>query len=344
MPFINDQLLDNQNNIEKRQHNPINSRFKFNVDFIMGLLRSRIIGQPEVIEQLENMLITLKADFSDPNQPLAVVLLTGPTGVGKTETVRVICEAIYQNADALCRIDMNTLAQEHYSAALLGAPPGYVGSKEGHTLLDQEKIKGSFSKPGIVLLDEIEKADKQVCRSIMNILDTGKLSLTSGQREIDFTNSIIFMTSNIGGNYSEIKPSIFTKIYNTIKNIKPKNTYNLDLSLRNHFDAEFINRINYILQYSLLTKEHITQLIEVEIERLNSRLKRKFCSISITSKCKKKLAEYYDEKYGVRDIKRILKQKIEPLLARHILNKPQGHYVVDWDKGYQITDFNHEKK
>ena len=173
-------------------------RFHFEPSEVMQKLRERIIGQDAALNEIEKMLHVVKADFSNPERPLAVTLMLGPTGVGKTETVRLISEAIYGRADAFCRIDMNTLAQEHYAAALTGAPPGYVGSKEGHSLFDETAIAGSHTRPGIMLFDELEKASNEVLRGLMNVLDTGKLTLTAGTKTIDFRNCMIFMTSNVG--------------------------------------------------------------------------------------------------------------------------------------------------
>jgi ATP-dependent Clp protease ATP-binding subunit ClpA len=131
----------------------------------------------------------------------------GPTGVGKTETVRILAEAILGSADQLCRIDMNTLSQAHYSSAITGAPPGYVGSKENHSLLQAEKIEGSYSRPGIVLFDEIEKASQEVLRSLLNIMDSGVLHLPSGTKEISFRNTMVFMTSNVGAKEFALPPT-----------------------------------------------------------------------------------------------------------------------------------------
>src|SRR5690606_3137853 len=128
-------------------------RFHFEPKQVMQLLHDRIIGQNAALQEIEKMLHVVKADFSSPERPLSVTLMLGPTGVGKTETVRLISEAIYARPDAFCRIDMNTLAQEHYAAAITGAPPGYVGSKEGHSLFDETAIAGSHTRPGIVLFD-----------------------------------------------------------------------------------------------------------------------------------------------------------------------------------------------
>ena len=160
MPFINERLEANRETIEKNRaaSGPVRaSRFRFEPEAVMARLRENIVGQDEALAAMESMLVRVKADIGEENRPLAVHLFLGPTGVGKTETVRLIAEAIHGNRDGLCRIDMNTLAQEHYAAALTGAPPGYVGSKEGHSLFDLDKVQGSFSKPGIVLFDEIEK-------------------------------------------------------------------------------------------------------------------------------------------------------------------------------------------
>lgn len=173
-------------------------RFHFEPQTVMQLLRERIIGQDAALNEIEKMLHVVKADFSSPERPLSVTLMLGPTGVGKTETVRLIAEAIYGRSDAFCRIDMNTLAQEHYATALTGAPPGYVGSKEGHSLFDETAIAGSHTRPGIMLFDELEKASTEVIRGLMNVLDTGRLTLTAGTKTIDFRNCMIFMTSNVG--------------------------------------------------------------------------------------------------------------------------------------------------
>ncbi len=173
-------------------------RFHFEPHDVMQRLKQRIIGQEAALDEIEKMLHVVKADFSSPERPLSVTLMLGPTGVGKTETVRLISEVIYGRPDAFCRIDMNTLAQEHYAAAITGAPPGYVGSKEGHSLFDEVAIAGSHTRPGIVLFDELEKASTEVLRGLMNVLDSGKLTLTSGTKTIDFRNCMIFMTSNVG--------------------------------------------------------------------------------------------------------------------------------------------------
>ena len=195
--------------------------------------------------------------------------MLGPTGVGKTETVRLIAEAIYGRPDAFCRIDMNTLAQEHYAAALTGAPPGYVGSKEGHSLFDETAIAGSHTRPGIMLFDELEKASSEVIRGLMNVLDTGKLTLTAGTKTIDFRNCMIFMTSNVGAQAAQ---QYLDKL-----NLLPQKVQQLCLKrmptqriiekvMQRKFDPEFLNRIDRSLPYQAVSVDALPQLVEIELE------------------------------------------------------------------------------
>lgn len=203
MPFANDLIDSNRERLDEQGVARLQSRFLFEPAAVMALLRSRIVGQDAVLAQVEAMLKVVKVDIGERERPLAVNLFMGPTGVGKTEIVRLLAQAIHGRADAMCRIDMHTLAQEHYAAALTGAPPGYVGSKEGTTLFDGEAIAGSFGRPGIVLFDELEKASPEVLRSLLGILEHGRLTLTAGSRTLDFRNSLIFMTSNVGAQQAQ---------------------------------------------------------------------------------------------------------------------------------------------
>ena len=250
-------------------------RFHFEPQVVMQKLRERIIGQDVALNEIEKMLHVVKADFSSPDRPLAVTLMLGPTGVGKTETVRLIAEAIYGRPDAFCRIDMNTLAQEHYAAAITGAPPGYVGSKEGHSLFDETAIAGSHTRPGMVLFDELEKASTEVIRGLMNVLDTGKLTLTSGTKTIDFRNCMIFMTSNVGAQAAQ---QYLDKL-----NFLPKKMQDLCLKkmptrsiiekvMYRKFDPEFLNRIDRILHYQAVQDDALPKLVDIELQKLNQRL------------------------------------------------------------------------
>lgn len=327
MPFINEHIAHNQQQLQRETHTspPARpSRFRFDVKAVMTNLENRIVGQPHVLQAMEDMLLTLKADFNSAQRPLAINLFLGSTGVGKTETVRVIAEAILGSAEKICRIDMNTLAQEHYSAALTGSPPGYVGSKEGQTLFNAETIKGSFSEPGIVLFDEIEKASKDVVRAILNILDTGKLVLSSGVKALDFSNTLIFMTSNIGTRELSQHIASYQTGWRHWLELSPKNESDiLDSALTAHFDPEFLNRIDRILPFNRLANRFLKSLIDIELEKLNQRLRRRDAFITLEESTYGYLSAGYEERYGARSLARQMRLELEPKLARALLAFPQ---------------------
>jgi ATP-dependent Clp protease ATP-binding subunit ClpA len=327
VPFINDQLNHNNDQLDRQRYEQQAaraSRFKFNPEQVMSALHDRIVGQSHALNAMQDMLYTLKADFGDKHRPLSVMLFMGPTGVGKTETVRVLAESILGSADRLCRIDMNTLAQEHYSAALTGSPPGYVGSKEGQTLFDVEKIKGSFSEPGIVLFDEIEKADQSVVRSLMNILDTGKLTLTSGVSEIDFSNSLIFMTSNLGAQELSKTLKNYSQGWRAMFKLRPPSQTDIfEQALNTHFDPEFINRIDQVLPFDWLDNKQLESLLDLELNKLNKRLRARKASVTADVNVRQYLCKAYDTRYGARDIARRIRIELEPKLAQAMLHQPE---------------------
>ena len=335
MTFASDRFEENQAAIAK-QHEDMQrtqraartSRFKFEPQAVMQLLRQRIVGQAQALTEIEQMLQVVKADFNHPERPLAIMMMLGSTGIGKTETVRIISEAIYGRNDAFCRIDMNTLSQEHYAAALTGAPPGYVGSKEGTTLFDIEAIQGSFSKPGIILFDEIEKASKEVIRSLLNVLDNGKLSLSSGVKTIDFRNCMIFMTSNVGakalqqqwGNWKFSVQHLF----------KSRDAYEqkiIDAALQQQFDPEFLNRIDRILHYQRITLDTIPALVGIELQKLNQRLSKQARTVSIDTAVIEQLKHQYDGRFGARHLGRQIRTQIEPIIAAYILQYPNADLI-----------------
>lgn len=323
MPFINERLEANRETIEKNRaaSGPVRvSRFRFEPDVVTSRLRENIVGQDEALTAMESMLVRVKADIGEENRPLAVHLFLGPTGVGKTETVRLIAEAINGNRDGLCRIDMNTLAQEHYAAALTGAPPGYVGSKEGHSLFDLDKVQGSFSKPGIVLFDEIEKASKEVVRTLLNVLDTGRLVFPSGNREIDFRNTLIFMTSNAGALDAGEHEQRYQKGWRRWLGLSPCDSESVrDVALRRHFDPEFLNRIDQILTFNSLTDNWLEALLDIELAGLNRRLGKKQAELSLSTKLRVELCRGYDARYGAREMFRAFRQRLEPAVAKALL-------------------------
>lgn len=326
MPFINDRLERNQELLDqqRRAARPQRAaRFVFEPDRVMALLRARLVGQDPVLDALEDMLWVLKADLGDAQRPLAVHLFTGPTGVGKTETARLLAEAIHGHPDALCRIDMNTLAQEHYAAALTGAPPGYVGSKEGHTLFDVEAIQGSYGKPGIVLFDELEKADTGVIRTLLNVLERGRLTLSGGTRSLDFRNSVILMTSNIGAADAAAHRRRHRQGWrrwfgNAHRGARQK----VEHALRQRFDPEFLNRIDRIHHFQTLDDDRLDALLDIELDKLQHRLARRDATLTLDNGARAWLQQHHDPAYGARHLARRLRTHLEPPLARALLDHP----------------------
>ncbi|WP_374665279.1 AAA family ATPase [Acinetobacter sp.] len=312
-------------------------RFHFEPAAVMQALAQRIIGQDAALNEIEKMLHVVKADFSSPDRPLSVTLMLGPTGVGKTETVRLIAEAIYGRADAFCRIDMNTLAQEHYAAAITGAPPGYVGSKEGHSLFDEAAIAGSHTRPGIVLFDELEKASIEVLRGLMNVLDTGKLTLTAGTKTIDFRNCMIFMTSNVGAQAAQQyldKLNLLPQKMQVLCLKRVPTQRIIEKVMQRKFDPEFLNRIDRTLHYQPVQNDALPRLVEIELEKLNQRLQHQKRSVSLTDSAKAHFCQGHDIRYGARHLARKMRTELEPILAMACLQRPeQMHFTIELRSG-----------
>ena len=328
MPYLNDVIENNKklNDDAKPVADRFRaSRFRFDPDQAVELLKSRIIGQADMHDSIADMLHVVKADFGPGDRPLAVFLFVGSTGVGKTETVRVLAEAILGSADQMCRIDMNTLAQEHYTAALTGAPPGYVGSKENHTLFDFGKIEGSYSRPGIVLFDEIEKAGREVARALLNVLDSGRLDLTAGTKRLDFNNCLIFMTSNEGARELDGYRRKFESGWRRWLGRRPckeKEKRILNGALQKKFDLEFINRIDRIVFFEELGHHFLDDILSVELAMLNKRLSRHGVSIKLDAAARQHLTGGHDARFGARHLRRRIRTHLEPELARAFNTDP----------------------
>jgi ATP-dependent Clp protease ATP-binding subunit ClpA len=356
MPFLNDMLdsverknIDNQAMANENQgpqpqgeSGPqvgITTRYCFDIDEVMRTVRHEVRGQSQALDAIESMLKVVRADIADPRRPPFTALFLGPTGVGKTETVRALARGLHGDADAYCRVDMNTLSQEHYAAALTGAPPGYVGAKEGNTILDQEVIEGTLSKPGIVLFDEIEKASPQVAQALLNVFDNGQLTVASGERTYSFRNTLVFMTSNLGAR--EIQdhetPSGLRAIWRgSIKARNQKLNAVLRKKLNNHFSPEFINRIDNITVFNWIEKELVRELITLEIERLNRRLIKHDCRLELTEDVASHLANKgFDRQYGARALRRTIRSEVEVPFAEHLLTE----YAPEPDSWKSVTIF-----
>lgn len=310
------------------------SRFKFDPVTVNTELQRTIVGQKRAIRLITDVLCTALVGLGDPRKPIASILYGGPTGVGKTEVVRTAARAIHGNGDALCRIDMNTLSQEHYAAAFTGAPPGYIGSKEGTTLLDQEKIEGTSSLPGIVLFDELEKASGEVIMALLNILDNGLLTVASGERTISFRNSIVFMTTNIGSPLS-----MFSRL--VAKVVRRRNAVGsednaLVSNLMSRYPPEFVNRIDHIHMFHHLQKETLAELIDLQLGDINRRLARHGLSIKLDREVRQHLCDAgYDRRFGARELRRTIRTQIEFSLARFLMNT--HHELFDENNDFHLV-------
>lgn len=320
----------------------LDSRFSFDLQRIEDELRGSIIGQDEAIEKVLEILKVVRVDIGDPRKPLATVLFCGPTGVGKTETVRTIARAMYGDADAFCRVDMNTLSQEHYAAAITGAPPGYVGSKEGTTILDQEKIEGTRNLPGLVLFDELEKASNEVVLALMNVFDNGLLTVASGERTYSFRNSLIFMSSNLGARelmMLDERGSGFQALWSRMtQGGKSRSDRAHDIvmqSLLAQFPPELVNRIDHIETFNWIDSDRMPALVEVELQRLNRRLKKHGLWLEISADVRDFIAlKGYDKRFGARGLRRSMRRHLEFPLAGYLLgdhgdfSPPEGSEIV----------------
>lgn len=283
-------------------------------------LHQRLIGQNEAVDAVSNAIRRSRAGLSDPNRPIGSFLFLGPTGVGKTELCKALATFLFDTPDAMVRIDMSEFMEKHSVARLIGAPPGYVGYEEGGYITEAIRRR-PYS---VILLDEIEKAHTDVFNILLQVLDDGRL--TDGQgRTVDFRNTVIVMTSNLG---SHLIQEMGSKApYDKIK------TAVMEL-VGQHFRPEFINRIDDSVVFHALTKEQIANIATIQINYLEKRLQQQNIRLKVTPEALAHLAEAgFDPIYGARPLKRTIQQKLENPLAQALLNgqfKPGELIVVSW--------------
>lgn len=283
-------------------------------------IKKRVVGQDQALEAVANTIRRARAGIQDASRPLGSFIFLGPTGVGKTELARALAEFLFDDERAMVRLDMSEYMEKHTVSRLIGAPPGYVGYEEGGQLTEAIKRR-PYS---IVLLDEIEKAHADVFNILLQILDDGRLTDGKG-RTVDFKNTIIILTSNLGSGLIKELSQDFERMESEVKAI-----------LEEHFRPEFLNRLDEIIIFKALSKEVILQILDLQIDELGKRLEGRGIFIEVKKKAKAELAERgYDPVYGARPLKRVLQRDVENPLALNIL---EGEYLEGDTVVVDVTD------
>ena len=274
-------------------------------------LHKRVIGQDEAVTKVSEAILRSKAGIKDPTKPIGSFMFLGPTGVGKTELAKALAQSLFDDEKNIVRIDMSEYMEKFSVSRLIGAPPGYVGYEEGGQLTEAVRRK-PYS---VVLFDEIEKAHPDVFNVLLQVLDDGRITDSQG-RTVDFKNTILIMTSNIGA--QQILADLETHPgEDRISDETQEGVMNL---LHAHFRPEFLNRLDEIILFTPLTKDNIANIIDLIIADLNKRLDDKQITISLTDEAKQFVADAaYDPSYGARPLKRYIQKHVETLAARLIL-------------------------
>jgi ATP-dependent Clp protease ATP-binding subunit ClpB len=262
------------------------------------VLHARVVGQDEPVEVVANAIRRSRAGLSDPNRPIGSFLFLGPTGVGKTELARTLADFLFDDERAIVRVDMSEYQEKHSVSRLIGAPPGYVGYDEGGQLTEAIRRRPY----AVVLLDEIEKAHPDVFNVLLQLLDDGRL--TDGQgRTVDFTNTVLIMTSNLGGGGDDAT---------------------VLAAVRGHFKPEFLNRIDEIVVFHRLDESHLEQIVDLQVAQLRDRLGERGLGLELTEAARARVARLgYDPDFGARPLKRVLQKEVSDPIALALL---RGEY------------------
>lgn len=310
---------------------PVNKLVESERSKILGLsdkLHERVIGQDEAVDSVSDAIIRARSGLKDINKPIGSFIFLGPTGVGKTELAKSLAEAMFDSEKNMIRIDMSEYMEKYSVSRLIGAAPGYVGYEEGGQLTEAVR-RNPYS---VILFDEIEKAHPDVFNILLQVLDDGRLTDSQG-RTVNFKNTIIIMTSNIGSTY----------LIDGLKedgSIDEENRKLVDSSLRNSFKPEFLNRIDDIVMFKPLTSDQIYKIIDLQIADISKRLESREITIELSKKAHEYILDKsYDVEYGARPIKRFLQANIETNLGRKIIegNVMEGdHVIIDLDKNNEL--------
>ncbi|MCD8224166.1 MAG: ATP-dependent chaperone ClpB [Clostridiales bacterium] len=283
------------------------------------VLHKRVVGQDEGVTKVTEAILRSKAGIKDPTKPIGSFLFLGPTGVGKTELAKALAEALFDDENNMVRIDMSEYMEKHSVARLIGAPPGYVGYDEGGQLTEAVRRK-PYS---VVLFDEVEKAHPDVFNVLLQVLDDGRITDSTG-KTVDFKNTILIMTSNIGSQY-------LLEGIDEDGNIRPEAEQQVMNDLHAHFRPEFLNRLDETILFKPLTKDNINHIIDLLVADMNRRLEDKELKVELTEPAKEMITERgYDPAYGARPLRRYLQKHVETLAARIILEGgiSQGQTIV----------------
>ena len=285
------------------------------------ILHKRVIGQDEAVEKVTEAIMRSRAGISDPRRPIGSFMFLGPTGVGKTELAKSLAESLFDDEHNIIRIDMSEYMEKFSVSRLIGAPPGYVGYEEGGQLTEAVRRK-PYS---VILFDEIEKAHPDVFNILLQVLDDGRVTDSQG-RTIDFKNTIIILTSNLGSD-------LILDGINEAGEISEEAKEKVENLLKRSFRPEFLNRLDEIVFYKPLKKAEIANILELLIVDLNKRLEDKHIKLELTDSAKDYLINNgYSEIYGARPLKRFVQKKLETLIARLILNQeivPNSSFLID---------------
>jgi ATP-dependent Clp protease ATP-binding subunit ClpB len=272
-------------------------------------LHKRVVGQDEAVQAVSEAVIRARSGLKDPNRPIGSFIFLGPTGVGKTELARALAEFLFDDERAMIRIDMSEYQEKHTVSRLVGAPPGYVGYEEGGQLTEAVRRRPYC----VILFDEIEKAHHDVFNLLLQILEDGRL--TDGQgRTVDFKNTIVIMTSNVGSHrilayQGAFAGEAFERMKETVLE-----------ELRQHFRPEFLNRVDEIVVFHALSEEHLKHIVEIQLELLQRRLAERHIRLEVTDAAKEHLVRVgYDPAYGARPLKRVIQKEVETALGRRLL-------------------------
>jgi len=303
--------------VAKWTHIPVSRLMEGEVQKLVHMeerLEQRVIGQRQAIEAVSNAIRRARSGLQDPNRPIGSFIFLGPTGVGKTETAKALAEFLFDDENAMIRIDMSEYMEKHAVARLIGAPPGYVGYEEGGQLTEAVRRRPYT----VVLFDEIEKAHQDVFNVLLQILDEGRLTDSQG-RTVDFKNTVLIMTSNIGSHALQVGMEGKEEID------EPTRARVLE-ALRQHFRPEFLNRVDEIVIFEPLRREQMSRIVEIQLARLRKLLEDRRLTLEITKGAVTFLAEHgYDPVYGARPLKRAIQKYLQDPLALKVLS---GDYVA----------------